>query len=147
MMTRRRGEASVAVRAVTAGQVIVSATTDVALTLVFVLIGRANHNEGLLGALVTWWPFLGGLAIGWIVLRAWRSPQRIVWTGIGVWVATVVCGMLLRAFSGQGVQSSFIIVTTVVLGAFLIGWRGIALLAPHPLDGGESDVSESEGRS
>ncbi|WP_081882204.1 DUF3054 domain-containing protein [Cryobacterium sp. MLB-32] len=92
------------------------------------LIGRASHGEGLLGTLNTWWPFLGGLLIGWLVMRAWRSPQRIVWTGIGIWLATVVGGLLLRVVSGQGVQLSFAIVTTITLGVFLIGWRGLALL-------------------
>jgi len=109
--------------------VIVPASIDAVLVLVFALVGRASHGEGLLGVLTTWWPFLGGLAIGWLVLRAWRSPRRIVWTGIGVWLCTVVGGMLLRLASGQGVQPSFIIVATIVLGLFLLGWRAIALLA------------------
>ncbi|MEO6200763.1 MAG: DUF3054 domain-containing protein [Cryobacterium sp.] len=104
------------------------ALCDAALLLAFVLIGRASHNEGLLGTLNTWWPFVGGLAAGWLIMRAWRSAQRIVWTGIGIWLATVAGGLLLRIASGQGVQPSFAIVTTVVLGVFLLGWRGIALL-------------------
>ncbi|TFB96886.1 DUF3054 domain-containing protein [Cryobacterium sp. HLT2-28] len=109
--------------------VIVPASLDAVLVLVFALVGRASHGEGLLGVLTTWWPFLGGLAIGWLVVRAWRSPRRIVWTGIGVWLCTVAGGMLLRLASGQGVQPSFIIVATIVLGLFLLGWRAIALLA------------------
>lgn len=124
MASERTGTASAIVPAV-----IVPAAIDAALVLAFVLIGRASHSEGLLGALQTWWPFLGGLAIGWVVMRAWRHPRRIAWTGIGVWVATVGCGMLLRVASGQGVQPSFVIVATVVLGVFLLGWRGLALLA------------------
>ncbi|MBG6057095.1 putative anti-sigma-YlaC factor YlaD [Cryobacterium sp. MP_M5] len=109
--------------------VIVPASIDAVLVLVFALIGRASHGEGLLGVLTTWWPFLGGLAIGWLVLRVWRSPRRIVWTGIGVWLCTVAGGMLLRLASGQGVQPTFILVATIVLGLFLLGWRAIALLA------------------
>lgn len=105
-----------------------AAVLDAGLVLVFVLIGRASHNEGLLGTLQTWWPFLGGLAIGWVLMRAWRSPQRIVWTGIGLWVATVAGGLLLRVASGQGVQLSFAIVTAVTVAVFLIGWRALALL-------------------
>ncbi|KGJ71983.1 hypothetical protein GY21_18505 [Cryobacterium roopkundense] len=105
-----------------------AAALDAAFALLFVLIGRASHGEGLLGTLNTWWPFLGGLLIGWLVMRAWRSPQRIVWTGIGIWVATVAGGLLLRVASGQGVQLSFAIVTAITLGVFLIGWRGLALL-------------------
>ena len=109
--------------------VIIPALIDAGLVLVFALVGRASHGEGLLGILTTWWAFLGGLAIGWLVLRAWRSPRRIVWTGIGVWLCTVAVGMLLRLASGQGVQPSFIVVATIVLGVFLLGWRAIALLA------------------
>ena len=64
-----------------------AAGLDAALLLVFVLIGRANHNETLLGALGTWWPFLTGLVVGWLVMRAWRHPLTIVWTGAAAGVA------------------------------------------------------------
>ncbi len=102
---------------------------DALLVLAFVLIGRTSHNEGVLGALVTYWPFLTGLILGWLVLRAWRSPRRIRFTGLGIWVSTVGFGLLLRVVSGQGVQLSFVIVTTIVLGVFLLGWRAVAALA------------------
>jgi hypothetical protein len=103
---------------------------DVLLVLVFVLIGRASHKEDLsiLGILSTLWPFLVGLVVGHLVMRAWRAPFRIVWTGIGIWIATVVVGMLLRLVSGQGAALSFVVVATIVLGIFLLGWRAIALL-------------------
>ncbi len=104
------------------------ALIDVVLVVTFVLIGRASHNEGYLGTLVTLWPFLAGLAIGWIGARAWRTPLRLRWTGLTIWAATVSIGMLLRGVSGQGVQFSFVIVTTVVLAIFLIGWRAVAQL-------------------
>lgn len=110
---------------------IVAAILDVVLVLAFVLIGRASHNEGLLGTLVTAWPFLAGLSIGWVFTLAWRGPQRIAWTGIGIWLGTAGGGLLLRLVAGQGVQPSFAIVTAVVLGVFLLGWRGIALLVPR----------------
>lgn len=112
----------------TAGPAIVAAVVDALLVLAFVLIGRASHNEGPLGTLNTLWPFLGGLTLGWVFTLAWRSPQRIVWTGIGIWLGAAVGGLLLRLVAGQGVQPSFAIVTAVVLGVFLLGWRGIALL-------------------
>lgn len=99
---------------------------DALLVLAFVLIGRASHSEGLLGTLLTYWPFLGGLIIGWLLLRAWRSPRRIRFTGLGIWVSTVGFGLLLRLVSGQGVQLSFAIVTTIVIGIFLLGWRAVA---------------------
>ena len=103
---------------------------DVVLVLVFVLTGRRSHDEGftLAGTATTAWPFLAGLLVGWLVFRVWRSPRRVVWGGVGVWIATVTVGMLLRVISGQGTAPSFVIVATVVLAAFLLGWRGIAVL-------------------
>ncbi|SDY77061.1 Protein of unknown function [Herbiconiux ginsengi] len=103
---------------------------DVALIAVFVLIGRRSHDEdsALIGFLTTLWPFLAGAAIGWVASLAWRAPLRLAPTGVVVWAAAVVGGMLLRILSGQGVQWSFVIVTAVVLGVFLVGWRAIALL-------------------
>jgi hypothetical protein len=107
-----------------------AAGLDAALLLVFVVIGRANHGgEGLFGVLAAWWPFQAGLLVAWLVMRAWRTPALIRWTGVGVWLITVPVAMLLRVLSGQGVQPSFIIVTVVVVGGFLLGWRLIALLA------------------
>ena len=105
-----------------------AAGLDAALLLLFVVIGRASHGEGLWGVLDTWWPFLTGLVVAWLVLMARRTPVRILWTGVGVWLITVVVGLLLRIVSGQGVQLSFVIVTFLVLGVFLLGWRAIALL-------------------
>ncbi|TFD32595.1 DUF3054 domain-containing protein [Cryobacterium cryoconiti] len=107
---------------------LLAAGLDAALVLVFVLIGRASHGEGLLGTLITGLPFLGGLLAGWLVMRAWHSPQKIVWTGTGIWILTVGVGMLLRTVSGQGTEFSFVVVTTIVLGVFLLGWRGLAVL-------------------
>jgi hypothetical protein len=34
--------------------------------------------------------------------------------------------MLLRVLSGQGVQLSFVVVTTIVLGVFLLGRRALS---------------------
>jgi peptidoglycan/LPS O-acetylase OafA/YrhL len=110
----------------TAASAFLSAVIDLVLVVVFVLIGRASHREDLAGSLNTLWPFAGGLAAGWVIARAWRSPRAIAWTGITVWVSTVAVGMLLRAATGQGVELAFIIVTTIVLAAFLLGWRALA---------------------
>jgi hypothetical protein len=102
---------------------------DALFVLVFVLIGRASHDENpVLGALVTYWPFFAALVIGWAVARAWKSPFALLRSGVPIWIVTVAVGMLLRALSGQGVQVSFVIVTSVVLGVFLLGWRAIARL-------------------
>lgn len=108
--------------------VVLSAAIDLVLVVAFVLIGRASHGEDVLGTLNTLWPFVVGLVVGWLGMRAWFSPRRVVWTGIGIWIATVLIGMLLRVASGQGIQLSFVIVATIVLAVFLLGWRTIAAL-------------------
>jgi len=109
----------------------VAAVADVVCVLVFVVIGRASHQEGdaLLGILTTAWPFLGGLAVGWLAARAWRAPYAVAPAGVIVWLATLVGGMLLRVASGQGTAPAFIIVAAVFLAVFLLGWRLLALLA------------------
>ena len=98
---------------------------DVFFVLAFVVIGRANHDAGesLAGVASTAWPFLAGLAIGEVATRAWRRPAALVPTGVGVWVATVAFGQVLRVASGQGTDFVFVGISAAFLGLFLIGWR------------------------
>lgn len=115
----------------------VAITLDATLTLAFVLVGRASHAEsfGILGILETWWPFLIGLIIGWLMLFAWRTPHGIILQGVTIWGSTVVVGLLLRFVTGQGAELSFIVVTVVAIGVLLIGWRLIArYFARRPAD-------------
>jgi len=107
---------------------------DLALVVVFAAIGRATHDGDVLGPggaglATTAWPFLVALVLGWLLVRAWRAPLAPVRTGVPVWAITVVVGILLRAVSAQGVAPAFIIVATLTLALFLVGWRGIARLA------------------
>lgn len=115
-------------RAVVVGALVL----DAALVTTFAAIGRASHGEAALDGLwITAWPFLAGMLVGWAVTRAWRMPAAPLRTGIGVWAAAVVIGMLLRALTGQGTAVAFIIVATITLGVFLVGWRAIAALVSH----------------
>ncbi len=104
---------------------------DVVLVIVFAAIGRASHQHGIdaLGVLETAWPFLAGLAAGWLALRAWRAPMAPLRTGAPLVVIAVVLGMVLRVVSGGTAAVAFIIVATVTLLVFLVGWRGIATIA------------------
>ena len=100
---------------------------DTVLVVAFSALGRASHDSDVFGGLwQTAWPFLVGLALGWLVTLAWRAPLAPVRTGLGVWAATVIGGMLLRAASGQGTAPAFIIVATLTLLVLLVGWRGSA---------------------
>lgn len=108
---------------------LVAFVIDVVLLLVFVLIGRRSHGEAAsaAGILSTLWPFLAGLLAGWLVTLAWRRPLAVLWSGIPIWLMTVAVGMLIRTSVGQGIELSFIVVATIVLGVFLVGWRLVAL--------------------
>jgi FtsH-binding integral membrane protein len=102
---------------------------DLGLVLAFCVIGRASHAEALFdaGFLATAGPFVAGLAIGWalVVLRLRRRPDGLAAGGV-VLAATVVGGMLLRAASGQGTATAFVVVAVITLALFLLGWRVVA---------------------
>ncbi|GAA3553365.1 DUF3054 domain-containing protein [Microlunatus spumicola] len=109
------------------------ALVDLVLVLVFAGIGRVSHGEdlGLTGMARTAGPFLAGWLVGWVLVAlvpATRSRPRGLAAGALVWVAVVAIGMLLRVATGQGVETSFVVVTVIVVGVFLLGWRGIAAL-------------------
>jgi hypothetical protein len=102
---------------------------DAVLVVAFAATGRATHDGDVWSGLaVTAWPFLAALVVGWLITRAWRAPSAPVRVGIGVWLITVVGGMLLRALSGQGTAIAFVIVATATLFAALVGWRFVAAL-------------------
>jgi Protein of unknown function (DUF3054) len=107
------------------GDVVAALLADVACVVGFAAIGRASHDEsdGLAALWSTAWPFLVGVGLGWLASRAWRSPMAMMPTGIAVWLSTVVAGMLIRGFTGAGTAPSFVVVATVVLALFIVGWR------------------------
>ena len=107
---------------------------DLAMVGVFAAVGRRSHAEGVtaLGVAATAWPFAVGALTGWVAARGWRAPTSVVATGIPVWAATVVGGMLLRRATGQGTATSFVVVASVTLGVLLVGWRVAARLSSRP---------------
>lgn len=102
---------------------------DIAAVVLFVAIGRRSHDESgsVIGGIVAVAaPLLIGLVVGWVVARAWTSPAALQ-TGAIIWVTTVVLGMALRRLVfDRGIATAFIIVTTVMLCLFLLGWRLLA---------------------
>lgn len=109
-------------------RIVTAAALDVASLLLFVVIGRRNHEEGesVAGIVETAAPFLIGLAAAWLIVRAWRWPTAVL-TGLAVWPITVLVGMLCRSLIfGDGTAASFVIVTTVFVGVCLVGWRAAA---------------------
>jgi hypothetical protein len=101
--------------------VITTAIVDVVAVVVFVAIGRRNHDEGtaLSGVLGVAAPFLIALGISWIGLRTWREPFNRA-SFIATWVITVFVGLLLRrVVFDRGIATAFIIVATITLGVLL----------------------------
>lgn len=102
---------------------------DALFVLVFAVIGRASHEEDPGGFLITAWPFIVALLLGHLVAALLPARPHRPWSlswGAVVWGVTVVGGMLLRIVSGETAQVAFIIVATLVLGLFLVGWRAVA---------------------
>ncbi|HPT94648.1 MAG TPA: DUF3054 domain-containing protein [Microbacteriaceae bacterium] len=113
--------------------IVLAFIADLILVTGFAALGRASHQESVFGAgglglLETAWPFAAALAVAWLVTLAFRRPLAPLRTGVPIWLITVIGGMLLRAVSGQGTAVAFIIVATVTLLIFLVGWRAIAAL-------------------
>ncbi|MBO0981803.1 DUF3054 domain-containing protein [Microbacterium sp. SD291] len=123
---------------------------DAVLVLVFAVIGRASHGENPAGFLLTAWPFLVALVVGHAIAALLRARPRQPWSvtwGVVVWVVTVAGGMLLRVVAGDTAQAPFIIVATIVLAAFLVGWRALAALLRRrraASTAGEPDAAASE---
>ena len=109
-----------------------SVAVDV-VVVAFVATGRDAHHhaEGLAGIAATSWPFLAGLAVGWsAVAAAWAGGARpgLLRTGLVAWPTTVGVGMSLRVAAGQGTAVAFVLAALACLGAFLLGWRPVALM-------------------
>jgi Protein of unknown function (DUF3054) len=105
-----------------------AAVIDLCCVLAFVIIGRASHTKGesLGGIASTAWPFLAGLAGGWLGTRAWRRPLTLAPAGVGAWLGAAGLGMVLRVVAGQGTAVAFVLVALAFLGLFLLGWRVVA---------------------
>ena len=113
---------------------VLAALADVVAIVVFVAIGRRNHDEGttirsIAGVAA---PFLIALAVGWIAARAWVRPLQVESAFI-IWPVTVAVGMVLRNLVfDRGTALPFIIVATIVTGVFLVGWRMVAARVIKP---------------
>lgn len=110
------------------GAVPVMIALDAVLVVVFSTFGRGAHSEGL-GVAQVWgtaWPFLIGLAVGWLILLATRRAPAAVGSGVLLWLATLVVGMVIRGLGdGRVPHWSFMVVAGVVTAVLLIGWRAI----------------------
>ena len=119
------------------GALAAEAAADVAVVVVFVVIGRSAHARGLTvgGVASTAWPFLVGLGAGWAVLVARRARPASAWAGAAACGATVAVGMALRVVAGQGTAAAFVLVALAFLGAAMEGWRAVLAASRRRLRG------------
>jgi hypothetical protein len=98
---------------------------DIFSVLLFVAVGRRNHNEsaGISGVVEVALPFLIALVCSWVVSRAWQKPNATK-NGVVIWSVTVVLGLVLRnLIFDRGTAAPFVVVAAVVLGVLLAGRR------------------------
>jgi hypothetical protein len=102
---------------------------DLLAVAIFVFIGRRSHSEGVAvdGLFATLRPFLYGLIAAGLLIRRLRLDAAGIRAGVVTWLVTVAGGLLLRRFVfHRGIAVAFVIVTTLFLGAAMLGWRLIA---------------------
>lgn len=105
-----------------------SLVADALAVLVFVAIGLLQHGIGLTSTSIglVAWPFVLGMLLGHLAIRSWRAPFALWPQGVFVWAITVVAAMAIRTLFGAGTETSFVIVTAIVLAVLMLGWRAIA---------------------
>lgn len=102
---------------------------DLGVVVLFALLGRIAHGEGSLvtGTMGTAAPFVLGLLAGWLRAPCAGMPtaQRAQTVRFGWWLLawTLGGGMVLRWLLGEGVAPAFVLVSTAVLAAGLVGRR------------------------
>ena len=106
---------------------------DIVAVTVFAILGRSSHEEAntLLGVLSTAWPFLVGAVVGHLLCRVvadLRGDPTGWRPGLAVWASTLLVGMVLRLTSGDTAAWSFVLVASIVLALFLLGWRTVVRL-------------------
>lgn len=109
---------------------IAAIVADLALVVVFVIIGRASHAQPLDfdGIQRTALPFLAGTLMAWIGFMLKKHSGLTLMNGVFVWAMTLVLGILFRLLLGDTAEFGFVIVAALVLAAFLIGWRAVRWL-------------------
>jgi peptidoglycan/LPS O-acetylase OafA/YrhL len=109
--------------------VTLAAGADVLAVLMFAAVGRSSHAEEVdaFGVLTIAAPFLVGLLVGWLAVRAWRAPLRLP-VGVAVWASAVVVGLGIRAAFTHRLPLTFALIAATSLALVLLGWRVAARL-------------------
>lgn len=108
------------------------ALIDVFLVILFAFQGRTAHESGnsIIGVLDTAWPFLGGLAVGWLITRQWKVTTGGLPVVFQIWPAAIMLaavtwaiGLLLRVIAGDTNHGAFPLVALGFLLLMMVGWR------------------------
>ncbi|MCG7310519.1 DUF3054 domain-containing protein [Brachybacterium sp. ACRRE] len=101
---------------------------DVLAVVLFVAIGLLQHGYDIStqNLVLVGWPFAAALLVGHLAAQTWRAPFRVWPQGVFVWAITIVGAMAVRTLMQAGTEVSFVIVTSIVLGVLMLGWRAIA---------------------
>lgn len=102
---------------------------DALIVVAFVAISTVSHRS------VTSWsaialgslPFLGGVALGWLVSRSWRGTLHER-SFVAVWGLTVIAGFAYRFWTPPAPKAADVVVAVLVLGFLFGGWRLMAHL-------------------
>jgi hypothetical protein len=101
---------------------------DAVVVVTFATVGMLNHDShhSLLTVLAIVWPFLLGLAVGWVG-AIWNGLRGLrVWPGgLLIVVVTYGLGMAFRSVSGRGLETGFLIFSACFFVVTMLGWRGI----------------------
>lgn len=109
---------------------LVALLIDLLLVTVFAISGRASHSEGLdlAGIARTAWPFLLACLIGWGVVALLKDDGYSWRSALEIWTITWLGGLAIRVASGDTAALAFVILSGIVLGLLLVGWRWLARL-------------------
>ncbi len=102
---------------------------DLLLLVAFAVAGRQSHEPGdaVTVVLAIVWPYAVAALVAHGVLAALhRRSDTVRGGGLAVLVATYVLGMALRAMSGRGLATGFLVVAAVFLTVTLVGWRALS---------------------
>lgn len=124
-----------------------SVVADLLAVMIYVSVGRSSHDESLAvsGLFATAWPFLIGIVGGYIGIALTRWPALSLRGGTVITVKTLIIGLVLRyGVAKDGTEFSFVVVTVVVLGVLMLGWRLITLAL---LQRAETRRTENQNRA
>ncbi|MFV0427929.1 MAG: DUF3054 domain-containing protein [Arachnia sp.] len=98
---------------------------DLALVVVFAILGRASHAEALSlgGIATTLWPFAVGCVFAWVIIGLLGDSGLGLRAAAIIWLVTWLGGLGLRVTFGGTAAVAFIIVAGSFLLLSLGGWR------------------------